>query len=56
MVHRTSPELRFTNYLVKYLVGFAKIILNVSKCFAPMVQVYEAWFGRVIAPLLEPWI
>ena len=48
---KLNLKLRFTNFLVKYLAGFAEIILKFSKRFAFRLQVYETWFGRVIAPL-----
>ena len=35
---------------MKYLAGIAEMILKVSKCFTFRFQVYETWFGRVIAP------
>ena len=48
---KLNLKLHFTNFLVKYLAGLAEIILKVLKCFAFRLQVYETWFGRVIASL-----
>ena len=50
---KRNLKLHFTNFLVKYLAGFAEMILNISKCFAFRLQVYETWLGRVIAPLSD---
>ena len=47
---KLNLKLRFINFLMKHLTGFAELILKVSKCFAFRSQVYESWFGRVIAP------
>ena len=50
---KLNLKLRFTNYLMKYLAGFAEVILKVSKCFVFRLQVYETWFDRVIASLVS---
>ena len=47
---KLTLKLRFANFLVKYLAGFAEMILKVPKCFAVRLLVYKTWFGRVIAP------
>ena len=41
---------------MKYLPGFAEMILKVSKCFAFRSQVYETYFGRVITPKVSVFI
>ena len=46
---KLNLKLHCTNFLVRYLAGFGETILKVSKCFAFRLQVYETWFGRVIA-------
>ena len=47
---KLNLKLRFTNFLVKYLAGFAEMILKVSEYSAFRLQIYETWFGLVIAP------
>ena len=46
-------KLHFRNFLGKYLAEIAEMSLKVSKCFVFRLQVYETWFGRVIAPSWE---
>ena len=50
---KLNLKLRFTIFLVTYLVGFTEMILKVSKCFSFRLQVYETWVCRVITPLEE---